>query len=396
MVNDLRAHLIKTEGEIVVGIDASRNRSGGARAHLLGIIREFDEALGVKTLHVWAFRALLDTIEDRSWLIKHHHPFLERSIFHQMFWQAFKLKRAAQRVGCDILFATDASTVCRFSPLVVLSQDLLSYEPGVMQTYAWGRDRLRLEAIKIIQNFAFRRSKGVLFLTKYASELVQKSCGNLDRIALAPHGIDEEFRDVAIYAEKHANDDIVNSIQCVYVSNADMYKHQEHVVEAIRQLRDCGLAVELKLIGGGSGLAQTKLVNTISECDPEGQFVSQLDFVKHSELPCHLAQANIYIFASSCENLPVTLLEGMAAGLPIACSNRGPMPEVLQDGGIYFDPEDSCSIAAAVQRLIASKKLCNQVTFNARKISLNYSWSICSRNTFEFIRNTYLNRSDIL
>ena len=33
---------------MVVGIDASRNRSGGARAHLLGIIRHFDENLGVK------------------------------------------------------------------------------------------------------------------------------------------------------------------------------------------------------------------------------------------------------------------------------------------------------------------------------------------------------------
>lgn len=392
MLKDSNIKLIKDEGGIVVGIDASRNRSGGARAHIIGIIRNFDEKIGIKTLHLWACRDLLNTIDDRPWLVKHQHPFLERSLAHQLFWQAFKLNRSAQRAGCDILFATDASTVCSFSPLIVLSQDLLSYEPGVMQSYTWGRDRLRLEVIKIIQNQAFRRSKGVLFLTKYAAELIQKSCGNLSRMALAPHGIDDIFRNVGTFEENLSFDGAVRPVRCVYVSNTDMYKHQEHVVEAIRLLRDRGLNVELNLIGGGTGLAQSKLDNAIARCDPEGQFVSQLDFVRHTDLPGHLAQANLYIFASSCENLPVTLLEGMAAGLPIACSDRGPMPEVLQGGGVYFDPEDSESIADAVQSLIESKELCSKVIELAKQLASNYSWAICSRKTFEFIRDTYLNK----
>ena len=50
-------------------------------------------------------------------------------------------------------------------------------------------------------------------------------------------------------------------------------------------------------------------------------------------MPEYLSKSNIFIFASSCENMPITLIEGMASGLPIACSDRGPMPEVLQDGG---------------------------------------------------------------
>ena len=383
---------MKFKSEIIVGVDASRNRSGGARAHLLGILRGFDEEVGIKTVHVWSFRSLLDAIPDRPWLVKHHHPFLERSLAHQLFWQAFVLKRMAQRVGCDILFATDASTLCSFSPLVVLSQDLLSYEPGVMQRYPWGRNRLRLETIKVIQNLAFRRSKGVLFLTKYAADLIQLSCGNLLRTALAPHGIDDNFRDVLPRDCKSPVESIDRVIRCVYVSNVDMYKHQWHVVEAIRLLRDRGFAVELKLIGGGHGAAQAKLQDVITRCDPDGRFVSQLDFVSHSTLPGLLARCDLYIFASSCENLPVTLLEGMAAGLPIACSHRGPMPEVLQDGGVYFDPEDSVSIAAAVQRLIESKDLRSQVALQAKSLASNYSWENCSRNTFEFIRDTYLNK----
>ncbi len=370
---------------MIVGIDASRNRSGGARAHLLGILSSFDEGLGIKTVHVWAYKSLLDVLPDRPWLVKHHHLFLERSLAYQLFWQAFILERSAKSVNCYILFATDASTLCHFDPLVVLSQDLLSYESGAMQRYPWGWNRLRLEAIKVVQNLAFRRSKGVLFLTKYSADLIQLSCGKLLRNALAPHGIDDNFRKVSPRVWDGLADNNDHTIRCVYVSNTDVYKHQWHVVEAIRLLRDRGFSVELKLIGGGQGAVQAKLEKVIMRCDPERRFISQLGFVRHSELPTLLDEADLYIFASGCENLPVTLLEGMAAGLPIACSDRGPMPEILQDGGVYFDPEDSLSIAFAVQRLIESKDLRSQIILKAKRLALNYTWEKCSRNTFEFI-----------
>jgi glycosyltransferase involved in cell wall biosynthesis len=388
--NSLDVGTTKDDSHLVVGIDASRNRSGGARAHIQGILYHFDAEQGVKTVHLWAYQALLDEIADRPWLVKHHHRLLERSLPFQLVWQAAFLKRAALRAECDILFATDATSLCLYRPLVVLSQDLLSYEPGVMQSYPHGYAHLRLQAIKIIQNLAFRRSRGVLFLTQYAADLIQQSCGRLSHTAIAPHGIDEAFRRINRPDPSDAPEGAERPIRCIYVSNADLYKHQWHVVEAIRLLRNRGYVAKLKLVGGGSGLAQKKLVDAMRRCDPAGQFVTQLNFVRHTDLPPLLAQADIYIFASSCENLPVILLEGMAAGLPIACSDRGPMPEVLQDGGVYFDPEHSDSIAAAVQSLIDSAELRAQVARKARQLALKYTWKNCSRDTFAFLRGCCL------
>ena len=41
---------------IAIGIDASRNRSGGARAHLVGILTEGDPLkFGIGEVHVWAY-----------------------------------------------------------------------------------------------------------------------------------------------------------------------------------------------------------------------------------------------------------------------------------------------------------------------------------------------------
>jgi glycosyltransferase involved in cell wall biosynthesis len=79
----------------------------------------------------------------------------------------------------------------------------------------------------------------------------------------------------------------------------------------------------------------------------------------------------------------------MAAGLPIACSSRGPMPEVLKDGGVYFDPENVESICSAIELLILDKNKRNQVSAKAKQLSSQYSWARCSHETFSFLRQVW-------
>jgi glycosyltransferase involved in cell wall biosynthesis len=372
-----------------IAIDASRNRSGGAQAHLIGILSECNlEAHRIQAIHVWAFRALLDRLPDRPWLIKHNPEALEQSLFKQLLWQGSSLSNEVKSVGCAILFTTDASTLCRFKSMVVLSQDMLSYEPGVMRYFGYGLSRLRLLAILGLQNLAFRRAAGVIFLTRYAGKVIQQSCGLLPAIAYIPHGVDAAFK----HSQGVSSWPVAGErpIRCIYVSNAEMYKHQWVVVEAISLLRKRGYNLMLSLVGGGNGPAQQLLQDTITVADPKSVFVKQLEFLPHTELPALLAEADLFVFASSCENMPVTLVEAMAVGLPIACSNRGPMPEVLADGGVYFDPEDSESIAGAIEQIIQSPALRLAIAQRARVLSQQYNWKRCADETFSFIAETYL------
>jgi len=378
--------------EIIVGIDASRNRSGGAIANLVGILREGDPvSQGIQEVHVWTYRRLADALPDRPWLVKHSPPVLEKSLLRQVWWQYHCLPKEARKARCDILYSTDAAAVCQFYRMVVMSQDMLSYEPGIMKYFGYGKTRIRLFAIKLIQNLAFRRADGVIFLTQYAADVIQKSCGSLSRIKCIPHGISDEFKRVtAINNWPTANE---RAIMCLYVSNFALYKHQWVVVRAISLLRKRGYNLQLILAGGGPGSgvdkAEQLLEKEIRACDPDEQFVKKLGFVPYKELPSLLATADLFIFASSCENMPNTLLEGMAVGLPIACSNRGPMPEILQDGGVYFDPEDVDSIARAVEQLLVDGSLRKGVAKRAKEVSQQYSWSRCAAETFNFIVETY-------
>jgi glycosyltransferase involved in cell wall biosynthesis len=384
----IRDDIMRKAAGVVIGIDASRNRSGGAKAHLIGILTEGDPLKhGICEVHVWTFKSLLDAIPDQPWLIKHHPKELEQSLPKQLWWQATKLSEEAAAASCDILFATDASTLCRFKPMVVLSQDMLSYEPGVMKCFGYTKARLRLLAILLVQNRAMRCADGVIFLTKYAAKTIQKSCGSLSHVAYVPHGVGEEFRrgrSIQNWPDAHGR-----PVRCLYVSNAEMYKHQWVVVQAVAALRNRGHNISLTLVGGGAGRAQQLLDEQIARLDPDGDFVEKMPFVPQQELPSLLVDADVFVFASSCENMPITLIEAMAAGLPIACSNRGPMPEVLADGGVYFDPEDADSIASAVQQIIGDPVLRQSIAQRAENLSSGYSWSRCADETWAFITETY-------
>jgi glycosyltransferase involved in cell wall biosynthesis len=370
---------------MIVGIDASRNRSGGAKAHIIGILSSLDpESHGIHKVHLWAYDSLLQSIPNRKWLVKHNPPSLNRSLFAQILWQTSWLSLTARKLEVDILLTTDASSFCRFKPMVSISQDLSCYEPGILKEYKFGVEKIRLWLIFWLQNKIFLHSDGVIFLNKYCGDAVQKVTGSLKRIAYIPHGIDDRFRTAPQIGSTFAKSDVV--ISCIYISPIFKYKNQVEVVKAFEKLRDDGFQVSLSLIGGvGSRSAQRTLTDQIGISDPDGEFIQWLGDVPHDEIQNYVSAAHIFIFASSCEALPVTLLEGMAAGKAIACSEHGVMPSILRDAGVYFNPSDPSSIAGAIQKLIIDQRLRAKITTRAILLSEKYSWSRCAAETFSFV-----------
>ncbi len=204
------------------------------------------------------------------------------------------------------------------------------------------------------------------------------------RSVIIPHGVDERFRKINFIKK-----DIKSStIKCLYISNIARYKHQIEVVRAINIIREEGIDIQLTLVGGGVGKAYEDLREEIQflSCS---NFVFLKEFLDKTELPGQIEDSDIFIFASSCENMPNTLLEGMAAGAVIACSKSGPMPEVLEDGGVYFDPEIPESIANAIITLINDDDLRYKLAARAYVIAEKYSWARCAAETFEVIENTF-------
>jgi glycosyltransferase involved in cell wall biosynthesis len=121
------------------------------------------------------------------------------------------------------------------------------------------------------------------------------------------------------------------------------------------------------------------------DLDPKGSFLQWPGAISFEKLDPFYRQADAFVFASSCENLPNIMIEAMGAGLPIASARRGPMPEILGAAGIYFDPEDVTSIADALRVLIETPHLREELAQMASLRAQDYSWRRCAEDTLNFI-----------
>ena len=87
-----------------------------------------------------------------------------------------------------------------------------------------------------------------------------------------------------------------------------------------------------------------------------------------------LTQSDIFVFASSSETFGITLLEGMAIGIPIICSNKSSLPEILKNGGIYFNPKNDLQLSNKIDLLIRNKQLRKIKSQQSKKLALKFSW----------------------
>jgi glycosyltransferase involved in cell wall biosynthesis len=372
---------------VIVGIDGSNIRGGGGIIHLAEVLRSADPTdYGLDKFVIWASEATLAQLEDRPWLIKRSAPVLEKSCWRRALWQRFRLPALMRDAGCQLLFAPGGSYSLSFHPTVVMSQSLLPFDLRETLRYGLSFNAIRLLLLRWSQSRSFKNAECTIFLTRYAKDAVLRVIGaSRGEAVIIPHGIDDSF---FIIPRTQLPIDRYNSerpFRVIYVSTVQPYKHQCEVAKGVGRLRAEGVPIALDFIGPGYPPAQRRLQKVIQHIDPLGAFIRYLGEVPHKDLRTLYKEADLCLFASSCETISITLLEGMAAGLPIACSDRGPMPEVLGDAGVYFDPEDPCSIVDALRQLVNSPELRTQKAMAAFRRAKRLSWTKCASDTMALL-----------
>jgi glycosyltransferase involved in cell wall biosynthesis len=95
------------------------------------------------------------------------------------------------------------------------------------------------------------------------------------------------------------------------------------------------------------------------------------------------ALAEAFVFPSLYEGFGLPVLEAMARGVPVACSNASSLPEVAGDAALTFDPHDEAAIAGVLRRLLDDATLREQLRARGLARVSEFTWERTARLTLE-------------
>jgi len=114
--------------------------------------------------------------------------------------------------------------------------------------------------------------------------------------------------------------------------------------------------------------------------------------VPEDDLPALYAGATLFVFPSLYEGFGLPVLEAMACGTPVACSNTSSLPEVVGDAALTFDPADSSAIARAITRVLADAELRQVLRERGLAQAAGFSWERTAAKTLEVYRRAAGNK----
>jgi len=98
----------------------------------------------------------------------------------------------------------------------------------------------------------------------------------------------------------------------------------------------------------------------------------------HDDIPSWLSKADIFINTTNYDNMPSSVLEAMACGLPVVSTNVGGIPWLILDGvdGLLVPPDDPVAMANAIRKILIDPDLSASLSENARQKAQMHDWSV--------------------
>ena len=129
---------------------------------------------------------------------------------------------------------------------------------------------------------------------------------------------------------------------------------------------------EYKLVlAGFKGWENEEIINLIEQ-DKEN--IHYLGFVSDSELAKVYNLASLFVFPSFYEGFGLPVLEAMACGTPVVCSDVTSLPEVGGDAVMYCNPNSIVDIKNKIEMVLQNKKLQHEMTVKGLERAKKFTW----------------------
>jgi glycosyltransferase involved in cell wall biosynthesis len=111
-----------------------------------------------------------------------------------------------------------------------------------------------------------------------------------------------------------------------------------------------------------------------------------LGYIDEESLACLYSGAMALVFPSVYEGFGLPLLEAMACGCPVICSEAASLPEVAGDAAIYINPKDETDLADAITRMVFDTQIRDDFRKKGFQRARHFSWERAAKETLAVFR----------
>ena len=165
----------------------------------------------------------------------------------------------------------------------------------------------------------------------------------------------------------------------LHVGTIEPRKNLNRLLEAVHRLRRAGEEVRLVVVGSKGWLYQGFFHRL--EALSLGEAVHLPGYIPDADLPAVYSGATLVAVPSLYEGFGLPVLEAMACGAPVVCSNASSLPEVAGDAARYFDPTQVEEMAEAILTVWRDGALQEAMRQQGLARAARFSWERAAEET---------------
>jgi glycosyltransferase involved in cell wall biosynthesis len=316
--------------------------------------------------------------------------FSARPKFRRIIWEQYGIPRIMRRYKIDAAFFPSPLTTM-FSPAPYLmdlrDSNLIYSVPGLNFQF-----RIRNKIGSLIMHQVAKRAYRIMFVSDFSRNVAvaRLSAPQEKTVVTYPNIPAYNFRD-----HKNSRSVRLKKIDSPFLLTVSTIQPHKNYPRAIRAFIECCKDPEFNwdyvLVGEAASSTEKKKIDKLLNESEFSDRIHLLGAVPNKELPAIYQHASAYFSPFLLEAFCRTIVEAMAAGLPILAANNTSMPEIAGRLPIFFDPFKVEEMHIALMEIWGDAALRKEMAAKSREQALKYQFSnhaeVIVKNLVDAVRN---------
>lgn len=368
---NLKRYEFEHYADLCVGINARyvQRRVTGIEKYILQCLSSLSKKDSKNKYVLFFSNNLVPKLNLKANFSKFVTKFSTKSAFARIIWEQFWLSREIRQQGINLFHGTSfvlpLFKPCRYL-LTIYDLSYLYYP----ESYTF----LNRLYYQLFLKHSIKMANRIIAISDAAKkEIVKEFNVPEKKIDIIYPAFDDHF---GVMNKSVARDFLSKNYNLsepffLFVGSLIPRKNLVRIILAFDKIKD--ESKHKLVVIGKKGWLYEEIFDTVKKLNLSSKVVFT-NYVQESDLPYFYNAASSLVFASLHEGFGIPILEAMACGCPVITSNKSSMPEVAGDSAILVDPLNIGDIAAAMNKIIADKKLREELINKGLARIKQFSW----------------------